>query len=307
MTPPSEKKTATSHDPLTDLDDDLGDDWESAFQAEDFMFSPEEESADFFLLEDTPDDNDDISGLFNGDEGKKGGTDGAAPDSSGAEAGPETSTVLEFPSQVQILAASLLQLFQNRPLPQRLLIGALPIVLILIISSTQFFRSTNDEFASLEDQALVTETQITTTQPQERKPEPGAKKHLQTIPAPGPVAEVETVHEKWKLPSFIIVAKADNNNNLVINIDLTLIAKLEKGQDLPAEKTTFVKDVIYQFYANRPAYELKRFALARGEMISQLKAWLNKQWQNNPIDTITFSHYQVIQTSPPLAPKVTFM
>lgn len=45
----SSKKDA-SHDPLADLDDDLGDDWESAFQAEDFMFSPEDEPSDFSSL-----------------------------------------------------------------------------------------------------------------------------------------------------------------------------------------------------------------------------------------------------------------
>ena len=65
MTPTSKKDSEKSHDPLADLDDDLGDDWESAFQAEDFMFSPEDESTDFFLLEDDAgSENEDISGLF---------------------------------------------------------------------------------------------------------------------------------------------------------------------------------------------------------------------------------------------------
>ena len=43
----------TDIDPLADLDDDLGDDWESAFQSEDFMFSEDDEANDFFLFDET--------------------------------------------------------------------------------------------------------------------------------------------------------------------------------------------------------------------------------------------------------------
>ncbi len=307
MTAAAKKDSEKSHDPLADLDDDLGDDWESAFQAEDFMFSPEDESTDFFLLEeDDGTGSEDIAELFEDQEGQK-KADGATADIASSD-GEEAASVLEFPGRVQIFLASLLQLFQSRSLTQRFVIGALPVVVVLIIVSGLFFRSTTDELASLDVQVIAPKADSSATLPAEESTSASSSQQESPVGMqPPPVPEVETVQEKWKLPSFIIVAKADNKNSLVINIDLTLIAKLEIGQELPEDKATFVKDVIYQFYANRPAYELKRFALARGEMINQLNAWLNKQWQDNPIDTITFSHYQVTQTSPALAPKVTFM
>ncbi len=309
---PSEKPS--SHDPLADLDDDLGDDWESAFQAEDFMFSPENEPSDFFLFdENAPAEGEDIADLLAGqDEKAKDKSDKTA----GASATPvdgEPSAVLEFPGRLQILAASLLQLFQACPLYQRLLIGTLPAALILIIVSTLFFQASNEELASLDEEFIASDSPVLATVSQEQgalSPAPAPPPPVSTVaakPQAEPVIDSETVQHKWQLPPFIIVAGEKNKAELIVNIDLTLIAKLEKGQSLPEDKQIFVKDIIYQFYSNRPAYELKRFALARGEMISQLNVWLNKEWQNNPIDTITFSRYQVIQTTPSLAPKVTFM
>ncbi len=312
MTPPPEKDA--DYDPLAALDDDLGDDWESAFQAEDFMFSPDDESSDFFLSDgNTADEDEDIAGLMadQDEENKapKGEEDARSP-STGQDAAVEPPGVLEFPSRLQILAASLLQLFQGRPLHQRLLIGTLPVALSLIIISTLFFQAEHDEPVPLDQQAMVSEPHDYAPPSQGQDSSTATPPPKQTpalAPEPGSPVELETIQQKWKLPTFIIVATSKNRAELIINIDLTLIAYLEKGQDLPADKQTYVKDIIYQFYANRPAHELKRFALARGDMISQLNAWLNKQWQGNPFDTIFFSSYQVTQTAPPLVPKVTIM
>lgn len=311
MTSSSDKDP--SHDPLADLDDDLGDDWESAFQAEEFMFSPEDESSDFFLLDENgADSSEDIAHLITNQEGQKENKTGKDTTTGSAE----PSAILEFPTTLQILAAYLPQFFQSRPLYQRLLIGSLPFVLILIIASTLFFRSTTDELASRDDKNMVSAPShgvALAPQGQGRVSSAPQQKQAPALsPAAVPAVKAETIQHKWQLPTFIIVADGDNHSALIINIDLTLIAHLEKGQNLPADKQIFAQDIIYQFFTNRPAYELKRFALARGEMISQLNAWLSKQWLNNPFDTITFSRYQVIHTPPsitppPLAPKVTFM
>lgn len=310
MTPPPE--TPSSKDPLAVLDDDLGDDWESAFQAEDFMFSPEEEPSDFFLNEtNAPSADDDISALFTGhDEGQEGQ---AAQDSSSSLTDDHggTSTVLEFPGRLQILAASLLQLYQTRPLSQRLMIGAMPLALALIIIFSQFFQASNEQIAALDDQASSSET----APPLPPSPkEPGridtASQQKQNAPAssqPEPTVKPETIQHKWVLPTFIIVSGSKNKAEIIVTIDLSLTANLEKGQSLPDDKQTFVKDIIYQFYKNRPTYELKHFALSRGEMLRQLNTWLNKQWKDHPFSGITFSRYQVTRTSPPLAPKTTFM
>ena len=124
MTAAAKKDSEKSHDPLADLDDDLGDDWESAFQAEDFMFSPEDESTDFFLLEEDGAGAEDIAELFEDQEAKAEGAEAAKVTAKGD--GTETTSVLEFPGRVQIIVASLLQLFQSRSLTQRFVIGALP-------------------------------------------------------------------------------------------------------------------------------------------------------------------------------------
>ncbi|MBU0682230.1 MAG: hypothetical protein KKD73_12510 [Proteobacteria bacterium] len=307
---PSSKKTP-SHDPLADLDDDLGDDWESAFQAEDFMFSPEEESSDFFLFdENDPEKNADSSGLTAGkDKPQNGSKPSKTSKDSEAEQDVESSSVFEFPGRLQILTASLLQLFQARPLYQRLLLGSLPLIFVVIIVSTLFFKSTSEELASLAEQTLIEETPLIApvsvdSTGESVSPQQQAQK---VFPKQEPAVVIDTVQQKWKLPTFVIVAGGETKAELIVNVDITLIANLEIGQNLPADKQIFVKDIIYQFYVNRPAYELKRYALARGEMLSQLNAWLNKQWPSNPFDTIIFSRYQVTPTAPTLAPKVTFL
>jgi hypothetical protein len=308
---PSSKKTPT-HDPLADLDDDLGDDWESAFQAEDFMFSPEEESSDFFLFdENDPDKSANNSGLPAGkDKSKNRSKPGTSSKDSAPERDVESSSVLEFPGRLQILTASLFQLFQARPRHQRLLLGSLPLVVVLIIVSALFFKSTSEELASLDEQAMIGETPHTPPPALDSTRESAVPQQQEQTVSPGqePTVAIETVQQKWKLPTFIIVASGKTKAELIVNVDITLVANLEIGQNLPADKQIFAKDIIYQFYVNRPAYELKRYALARGEMLSQLNAWINKQWPNNPFDTIIFSRYQVTPTSPPsLAPQVTIL
>lgn len=306
MTPPAEKDPP--HDPLADLDDDLGDDWESAFEAEDFMVSDEDESSDFFLFDDTdPSKSEDLGGE---DQKKAAQTGEDSTTSSPKDGSTETSGVLEFPNRLQILSAALLQFFQARPPYQRLLISSLPVLLILIIAITLIFQPTRDELPPLDEHGIVSESSDIAHIPQNQiSPSTTTPQYpsLATTPTQDRAVAADTIQQKWQLPTFIIVAASENKADLIVSIDLTLIAYLDKNQLLPEDKQTFARDIIYQFYANRPAHELKHFALARGDMISQLNAWLNKQWQNNPIDAITFSRYHVIQTSPPIVPKVTLL
>lgn len=75
-------------------------------------------------------------------------------------------------------------------------------------------------------------------------------------------------------------------------VDITLIASLDDQEDPPAEKI-FVRDIIYQFFQNKPLEELRRFSLARGEMNKELRAWLLKQWPEAPIESIIFNQYHL--------------
>ncbi len=311
MTPSPEKPAAQP--PLTDLDNDLGDDWESAFQAEEFMISPEDEPADFFLLdENEPDKNEDIADLFSeAEEGTKEKSRAAAQPAAAESAG-EGRAVLAFPHGLQILAASLHQLVQGGR-RQQLVLTALAVVITLLVAATLFLRATDDRGGTPTDQNRASAPLPAPPPPLPHKSsssleQPPVPQQSPTgAPPSEPAVGPETVHQQWQLPTFVIVAGDDSKVEIIVNIDLILTANLAKGQALPEDKQILARDIIYQFFANRPAYELKRYALARGDMISQLQAWLNRQWQNNPFDTIIFSRYEVIQTSPPLTQKVTIM
>lgn len=304
MTPSAPKKPGS--DPLVDLDDDLGDDWESAFQAEDFMFSPEEESSDFFLLDENEGDKgSNIAGPEPLPVAPASAPSAARAQKTAPEPGEAAaSTVLEFPGRLQILTGFVLQLLQARSRRQRLLIAGLPLLLLVIVTGILFFRATSDELAFRDQETPRDDTGLA--------PLPHDGTDLQTgptgAPQPPPPTESATVQHKWSLSPLLIVADGENKAELIVTIDIVLLTNLPPEQTLPLDKEMFVKDLIYQFYANRPAYDLRRFALARGEMISQLNAWLNKQWQNNPVDTVIFSRYEITQTAPPsIAPQNTFM
>ena len=47
-----------------ELDDDLGDDWETAFEAEDFFVDDSDEAQDFFLADDDSSENFDLAALL---------------------------------------------------------------------------------------------------------------------------------------------------------------------------------------------------------------------------------------------------
>ena len=117
-------------------------------------------------------------------------------------------------------------------------------------------------------------------------------KVLPPLPA-GPVKD--NVMKKWAFPSFVfpVVSAEGDRKTTFFFIDITLIAALEQDQDLPDEKRKFVRELIYQFYSNRPLYELRRFSLARGEMGRKLLAWLKKEWPDNPIASIQFDTYRM--------------
>jgi hypothetical protein len=93
---------------------------------------------------------------------------------------------------------------------------------------------------------------------------------------------------------FIAVPQANGQENVLVRIDLSLVLLLEPGTSIPEEKRAVVRDTIFQFFANRPPEELRRYALARGEMIQNLQSWLQQEWPQNPIATIIFDRYQIL-------------
>lgn len=280
-----------------DLDGDLGDDWESAFQAEDFVFSEEIDEKGFLPNNGT--DDIDLSALIDGDttqqqeKSQKPEDDTEEPvDQAGdTTSSPSPSPHVESPASFFF---SLLSWYKLRPKLQKILIPAVPALLIAIIIGSLFSNSTYKE---LEEQAHSLEKPVTVIPLKQDPPE----KKLVAEPVPQsqqkePVAPVVTekkIRKKWPLPAFFIAAGEKNNPSTFVSIDLTLIALLKPEEHLPEDRLAYVRDTIFQFYRNRPADELRHFALARGEMIRQLNNWLKKEWPDSPITSVMFNKYQV--------------
>ena len=100
---------------------------------------------------------------------------------------------------------------------------------------------------------------------------------------------------KWRFSSFMIDAGSDDEGKpSYVAIDVSLILHLDPGEDFPRDREYLIRNMIYQFFSNRPPYELKRFSLARGEMKQKLHAWFNKEWPGNRVESILFHRYQII-------------
>ncbi len=296
---PSDPKNS---DPLADLDDDLGDDWESAFQAEDFMFSPEEEANDFFLFDenDSDDEADELTSIMEEAQQQIAEEQIHQEQQRIAETTHDQSHLSKMSTLASMLLSKLnaaLSFLKKRPVYQRALIAGIPSLLLILLIGSLFLKSTSDKLAqtdlpATQEAVVVAEVEVGPQQP--------IKPMVKATPAPteelSPTAQAKTIRKQWDFPTFTIVTSSDEDESIFVNVNLSLIAILPEGSSLPEHKRVFVKDAIYQFYKNRPPNELKHFALARGEMIHKLHNWLQKQWPDSPINTVIFSKYQVIRT-----------
>lgn len=299
-------KDSDDIDPLAGLDDDLGDDWESAFQAEDFMFSPEEEANDFFLFDEnnTAEEEDELTAIM--EEAQQEALNEKTSQSREADADATTDQDTDRPPLrfLPLVAAQLtlyLSFFKTRPLYQRVLALGVPSLILLLLAGSLFLRSTSEELARTDDQPppdlpIMGTVEVGPEKASEPLAEPDTQltEMVQDVPV-----QARTIRKQWDFPTFTIVTSSPNEESIFINVNLSLIAILPEGAALPEDKRIFVKDIIYQFYNNRPPHELKHFALARGEMIHKLHSWLQKQWPQSPINTVIFSQYQVVHTPQP--------
>jgi len=284
------------------LDDDLGGDWESAFQAEDFMLSPEEEAEVFFEKEGgTAGDELDLASLLEGEDSQPKHPPPRSPTTAEAEQSADLSKK-HFPL-ASFLPASVIAIlvryagwFQSRPLYQKILFPSLVLVAILFLGAVLFFRSTSQQLA--EQQATVLAPPIEAMAPVGQKDQPDLADSLpqQALQQPAPTTPSPSKNrKKWPMQAFFIaVQQKDSPESLLVRIDLNLVLLLDPGSNIPEEKRNFVRDTIFQFFANRPPEELRHYSLARGEMIRNLEAWLQKEWPQNPIASIMFDRYQVL-------------
>ncbi len=259
----------------------IGDDWGEAFEAEDFIAaSPQEEAkTEFFLPDEALETIVDIPVA----EGEK-----------------EELVEASFLGRLNDIRQLLFARFCTIPFPFRLAAVAIPILALIL-----FFALSK---APPQPIAPIPEAQTETVPAVQTEPSvahlPEAETGVPAEPHPAPEeakvsgsdsSEVKMLRKKWRFPAIIVHTKTDKDHGpAIISTDLTLILKLAPGVMPPSGKDSFVREILYQFYANQPIDDLQRYALERGEMNRKLQAWIIKQWPELPLDSITVDRYQLL-------------
>jgi len=282
--------SGSSRDPSADNDEaNWGEDWESAFQSEDEQFFSEVGGEDDFFLDEKE--------LTTGT--KSSGPDLAAsleaslaniPDKAGDEA--KSSSPSFSASKIHSLLTGLLVKASTFWLKLQALHLSIriPLYLLPIISVGFFiFFAVLDTEEKIDSGLQQTQGASSTHLAGEKTPPPVDA----TIGTASPRAFPEKVRKKWAFSPFLIPSPPASGGQATsfVSVQITLVAALDADENLPEEKKIFVRDLIYQFYLNRPGDELRRFSLARGEMNMKLLAWLTKQWPEGPIESIIFERY----------------
>ncbi|MBU1685965.1 MAG: hypothetical protein KJ589_01305 [Proteobacteria bacterium] len=252
-----------------DTDDDWGEDWETAFQLDDPSLPEEEEQFTIPPQESWASANHDQ--LRPPPEPIR--TKGRLPVSPPKSNGP-TPTFVRPPRTGKI----------NLP-GFRFLAGILVIVIVILLGMITILKKPPQ-------QATLIPTQPTATPSRQGTPPPPELPMKETIKPDQPVV----VSLKWHHKDFFIPVAEQNAPapSAFLKVELSLFIQQKQNQGLPSDRDPFIRDLIYQFYNNRPPQELRRFALARGEMATILKFWILKQWPDLPLESIVFNHYEII-------------
>ncbi|MBU0908642.1 MAG: hypothetical protein KJ717_03675, partial [Proteobacteria bacterium] len=265
----SDSKDLFDFDLPEGLDDDLGGDWESAFQAEDFMLTPEDEAEVFFEKEaGTDGDELDLASLLEGEDSQPKHAAPLSPAAAAAETGEGEEHSKKAFSLPSFLPAALLAFlarytgwFQSRPFYQKILFPSLAVVSIIFLCAVLFFRSTNQQLAEKQPAALA--PPVETKVPADQKNQPGlaSSSPPQTLQQPEVTTPVPAqIRKKWPMRAFFIaVQPKDSTEGVLVRIDLNLILLLDPSTNIPEEKRAFVRDTIFQFFVNRPPEELRRY------------------------------------------------
>lgn len=293
-------------------DENWGEDWESAFQAEDYMFSPDEGEASTFFQTDSkktaatdssaPSTNltQDLSETALGTEKTTVSSPDAAVQPATETAGKKKFSAAKIIARLKTLLKTIRQRFLALKTYQQILAGGVPVAACLIIATISVSSSSEEiSVATIETDPQQTQEQVQPARHSDKTPETGVLLENSLINEAVPdelPSESETVRQKWFFPSFFIPVVGQNEQKKIafVSIDLTIVVLLDENQELPEDKKILVRDLIYQFYLNRPLYELRRYSLARGEMVKKLNAWILKQWPEGSIYKIMINRYQIV-------------
>ena len=277
--PQSVDQFASTETPADQDETNWGEDWESAFQAEDDAFFSSEKDEDFFLEENEPTVTAGVAAQEFDSSLEK--TLAGIPDQAVAATTQPAKKYLGGLTALflsgKILAQKQFARLQSFPLFIRIPLYAFPFLLLVGLFVALSGTTTPPPSAISVSHDKATGTAIPQEFSQTSQLHPGK------------------VRKKWGFPAFIIPVNnpAPDQPVTFVLVDITLIASLGEQEDPPADKKIFVRDIIYQFFQNKPLEELRRFSLARGEMNKELRAWLLKQWPEAPIESIIFNQYHL--------------
>jgi len=278
--PQSVDQFASTETPADQDETNWGEDWESAFQAEDDAFFSSEKDEDFFLEENEPTVTAGVAAQELDSSLEK--TLAGIPDQAAAAtaqpaqylAGVAALTALFLAGK--IAAQKQFARLQSFPIFIRIPLYGLPLLLVgIVFALSRAFAPSPAAIPVSHDTATGAATPQEFSQTSQLHP--------------------GKVRKKWAFPAFIIPVNNPASEQPVtfVLVDITLIASLDEQEDPPSDKKIFVRDIIYQFFQNKPLEELRRFSLARGEMNKELRAWLLKQWPEAPIESIIFNQYHL--------------
>ena len=288
--PQSVDQFASAESPAEHDETNWGEDWESAFQAEDDAFFSEGKDEDFFLEENEPtatagaaaqDLDSTLEKTLSGIPDQI-----AAPGVLAKKPLAGTAALAALFLSAKIAAQKQFARLQSFPIFVRIPLYALPLLLIGLV----FLLSGGPPPAPPLHQAASSPEQHPTAGAISPENPAGPDESHQASQL-----HAGKVRKKWAFPAFVIPVNnpAPDQPVTFVLVDITLIASLDDKEDPPADKKIFVRDIIYQFFQNKPLEELRRFSLARGEMNKELRAWLMKQWPEAPIESIIFNQYHL--------------
>ena len=288
---PDKSLKTTAPAPAAPQGDDWGADWESAFQAEEFHVDEAEGDAvlaeggsggvnDFVSAEE--ESLDELSPGA-GEAGPAGAVGAAAP-TVALPAGPG-------------LSARLITRFLALPMPVRFGIPAALLLLLIGITVFRLIGRPVQPLPPVPEQVVPVATLAPAVTPPDTAAAPATAVPSAdaTPPADTGSPQTEKITITWPFTAFIIsVVDEESKATLFVNVELSMVLALDdEKQGLPLSQKPFVRDTIYQFFVNRPIYDLRRYAMAKGEMSDQLIEWLRKQWPEGKVASLAIDSYTI--------------
>lgn len=294
---------------LNKLDADWGDDWESAFQSEEGADPAEEDAlsfADIGIPGDGETDSESVAEAAAGGEEEEGER---APANAAALLRNLLAFALVLPQkfgQIPALAVKLGQRFAALSTPRKIITAGGAVVLVALSAIVLSLLShppapeilRPDDPFGLADQSppgsplFSPESSLAPA-----APGPGAEilsTPSETLALPAPPGATFQRHN-LELKGFFIPLEEQfaGGGQSYLHLDLTLVLRLAPAATLDPVTTPRLRDTIYRFYQRQSPETLRRFSLARGEMLRELRLWLEEHAGQPEIEAISFNRYWI--------------